>query len=263
MNDCPVGVFDSGVGGLTVLAELKNLLPCEKFIYFGDTLNVPYGTKTPEELEFFVDKIMNFFIEKNVKAVVIACNTVSAVLYGKMLTKYNIPIYPVLQTSVKLIASSVKANSIGVLATETTVKSHAYKKEIEKLMPGTKVFEHACPGRWVEIAEENAPINDENRKIIFEHLNEILKHNPEKILSGCTHYPYLTRFFELFADKEIFLNPAVYCAKFVAKDLKNKNLLSDKDFAADEFYVSSNPEKFQKSAQLFYNLKEKPLLKIL
>ena len=151
ITDNEIGVYDSGVGGLTVLKELVNVMPNEKYIYFGDLKNLPYGEKSKDELMKIGKKIFDFFSDKNVKAVVMACNTTSALLYDEIKDKYSFKIYPVIQTVAKYL-SEQKVNKLGVFATEATINSHAYKKEIYKYNEKIEVFEQACPS-WVRIVE--------------------------------------------------------------------------------------------------------------
>ena len=127
----PIAFFDSGVGGLTVYAKLKALLPQENYIYFGDTKHMPYGEKSKEELLEYADKIINFFIKNNAKAIVMACNTTSSVIYDDIKNKYNIKIYPIIQSAAHILAQ-LPIQKIGVFATPATVKSDVYKKEIQK-----------------------------------------------------------------------------------------------------------------------------------
>lgn len=254
----PIGVCDSGIGGLSVFSKVERLLPGEKFVYFGDTANIPYGTKSAEELHEITKRTMNFFKAKNVKAVILACNTISAVLFDKLKEESDFTIYPVLQTSIKMLAKTEKLHSVGVLATETTVSSHAYANELKKNIPGVKVFEHGCPGSWVKTVEENLPQTPENLDLIRVHLDEVLKYSPDKIILGCTHYPYLMRFLAHFAEDGIFINPALYCAKFVEEDLRTRGMLASEKPSKTEFYTSSEPEKFRTSAEVFYPLLKTP-----
>ena len=251
----PIAFFDSGVGGLTVYAKLKTLLPEENYIYFGDTKHMPYGEKTEEELLKFADRIINFFIEKNAKAVVMACNTTSSVIYDKIKDKYNIKIYPIIQSAAKVL-SELPIKKFGVFATYATVKSGVYKKEIQKYNKNTDVIEIACP-KWVRIVEENKMNQPESILQIREKIEEMLKYNPEKIILGCTHYPYLTEVFSRFAAKELFIDPAEYFAEFIRSDLEKNNLL-EKSQGKEEFYVSAYPQLFKEASQMFYSLKNVP-----
>ena len=254
MNNRPIGIFDSGVGGLSVFAELIQLLPDENYIYFGDTLNLPYGNKSFEELVSITSNIFDFFKSKNVKAVVMACNTTSATAYDALKSKYDFKIYPIVQNVSKQIALK-NYSKIGVLATNATINSHAYKKEIQKYNPNVQVFEHPCPN-WVNIVEHELQMENDSREDIKFHLNEVLKHNPEKIILGCTHYPYLINILSEFAPENIFINPAKYFAQSIFDDLKCNNLINNQKLYEPKFYVSANPEQFKSSSRLFYNVKD-------
>ena len=142
-NDSPIGFFDSGVGGLSVYARFREQLPSENTIYYGDLKNLPYGNKTKEQLIGYTRNIMDFFKSKNVKAVVIACNTSSALAYETIKNEYDFKIYPIIQSSVKLI-SELGLNRIGVFATQGTVNSGAYSRELLKYNPNLQVLEIAC-----------------------------------------------------------------------------------------------------------------------
>ncbi|HPT42184.1 MAG TPA: glutamate racemase, partial [Candidatus Gastranaerophilaceae bacterium] len=147
MNKKPIAFFDSGVGGITVFKKVKELLPYENYIYFGDLKNLPYGEKTSEELYKFVDNILKFFEKQDVKAVVMACNTTSATVYEKLKDNYGFKIYPIIQASAKEI-SQIQTKKVGVFATNATIKSGIYAKELKKYNPDLEVFEIATP-EWV------------------------------------------------------------------------------------------------------------------
>lgn len=254
-----IGVYDSGVGGLTVLKKLKKLLPNESFVYYGDTVNIPYGTKTKEELLKITQKTMKFFKEKNVKSVVMACNTTSAAVYEDLKDDVDFILYPLVQNACKNIAA-LKADKIGVLSTEVTANSHAYKNNLQKYRKEIEVFEHGCPSDWVKIVENNLLSTIGCQQIIKEHLNILLDKNPDIIILGCTHYPYLKNLLVQFAGKDIFIDPAEYFADFIVKDLTQRNILSETKKSDDKFFVTSDTEKFFSSSQLFYKLDEKPIL---
>ncbi len=262
MNDSPIGVFDSGVGGLSVFSELIKLLPDENYIYFGDTINLPYGSKTKEELIEITGAIFDFFKSKRAKAVVMACNTTSAIAYEILKTKYDFKIYPVVQSVSKSIAEQNYKN-IGVFATTATINTHAYKREIQKYNPHCNVYEIACPN-WVNIVENELTEDEASIRDIKFYLNEMLHHNIEKIILGCTHYPYLLNILSKFAPEDIFINPALNFAKFIKTDLKDNNLLNTKKSFAPKFYVSSGPSQFISASRLFCkieNVKEISLIK--
>lgn len=259
MDNRPIGVYDSGIGGLTVFSKLLKLLPNEKYIYFGDTANIPYGTKTKEELLKITHKIMNFFEQKNVKAVVMACNTTSAVAYDTLKDDFNFKIYPLIQTACKIIAND-NVKKIGTLSTEATANSHAYKKYINKYNQNIEVIEHGCPGTLVACVENHTQNEIENIKIINKNLDILLSQDVDKIILGCTHYPYLKEILIKHTGKDIFIDPSEYFANFISEDISSTNMLSEENLSEPEFFVSSNPEKFKNSSKIFYNVNKIPQL---
>lgn len=259
-SNCPIGVFDSGVGGLSVFSQLLRHLPDENYIYFGDTLNLPYGNKTQEQLVEITAKIFDFFKSKNVKAVVMACNTTSALTYDILKDNYDFKIYPVVQNVAKQIADE-NHSSIGVFATQGTINSHAYKREIQKHAPNTKVFEIACP-HWVNIVENELQEEEESIENVKMHLEEMLKNNVDRIILGCTHYPYLLSVLSKFAPESLFINPAKYFAQNIANDLRQNNLICEEKLHEDKFYVTSNPTQFAKASKLFYKVQELEEIKL-
>ncbi len=253
-----IGFFDSGVGGLSVLARFRKILPQENIIYFGDTLHLPYGNKTKEELIGYAKNILNFFKEKQVKAVVIACNTSSAQAYDTIKNLYQFPIYPIIQSCANVIANS-GVKKVGVFATEATVKSGKYKEELTRNNPLIEVKEMASKN-WVGIVEGVGDNIEEARKNIKFEIKEMLSFNPDKIILGCTHYPYLMNEFIKYAPQNLFIDPAEIFVDFIKNDLEKRNLLNNSDGGKEEFYVTSSPEDFVKNAKIFYDLKKLPHL---
>ena len=246
LKNNPIGFFDSGVGGLSVYSKFQTLLPNENLIYFGDLKNLPYGNKTQDELVNFARNILKFFTTKSVKAVVIACNTSSALAYEQIKNDYDFKIYPIIQSCAKVIATT-EYSKIGVFATEGTVQSKAYSKEIRKYNSQIDIREIACPN-WVSIVEGRLVDDNDLKK----HLEEMMWFNPEKIVLGCTHYPYLLNKLSRYIDKSIFIDPSEIFVDYIRKDLQNLNLLNESKLSgSEEFYVSSNPEAFAKNSQLF------------
>lgn len=256
-NNRPIAFFDSGVGGLTVYTKLKELLPLEDYIYFGDTKHMPYGEKTESQLLEYAARIFEFFVKKNAKAVVMACNTTSSVIYDKVKDKYDLKIYPIIQSSAKIIAN-LPIKTAGVFATHATVNSNAYKREIQKYNPDIEVVQIACQ-EWVKIVEGNRISAPESREKIKEKITQILKFKPDRIILGCTHYPYLINVLSEFAPRDMFIDPAVYFAEYIKNDLEKNHLLGNSK-SVEEIYVSSSPENFKQSAKMFYDIKELPQL---
>lgn len=253
-----IGIYDSGVGGLTVYKELLELLPDENYMYYGDTKNLPYGSKSKDEIIQIATKIFDFFAKKDIKALVMACNTTSAVAYEALKDKYDFRIYPLIQTVAKTLAVS-DVKRLGVLATPATVSTMTYTKSINSLNSEIKIFEEGCD-TWVKIVE-NSQIN--NPKILPEiekHLLPILNKQPDKIILGCTHYPYLVNLLSKFADKNIFVNPAKIFADYIVQDLQKSDLINKNSKQNTIFYVTSNPEIFKENSKLFFEIDKLPIL---
>ena len=242
-NNSPIGLFDSGVGGLTVLKELKKILPNEDYIYYGDTAHMPYGEKTKDQLLEYSGDIFKFFEQRGCKAVVMACNTTSSVVYDVVKDKYNFKLFSIVH-SVSKILSAMNVNNLGIFATRATIESESYQKKIKSYNQNINVFGQYCPS-WVHIVEENSMNNYENIKIIKSDLDNMMKNNPDKIVLGCTHYPFLLDILAKFADKDLFIDPAEPFANYIKDSLFRDNLLSDSGLGSDEFYVSSNPQNFK------------------
>ncbi|OGI01151.1 MAG: glutamate racemase [Candidatus Melainabacteria bacterium GWF2_37_15] len=251
MDNRPIGVFDSGVGGLTVLKQLDMMLPGENFIYFGDTARVPYGEKTPEHLLRFVREIMEWFKSNKVKAVVMACNTSSAVTYEIIKDDYDFPVFSLIEPTARYV-SYLNVSKIGVLATSATVNSHAYSNSIKKLDPAKIVLERACPG-LVELVESNKTETQEARRLIIKYVVPFLEQGVERIILGCTHYPYLRSVInEITGDNEMLIDPAKHLAEDIADTLFQQELLNNEKYGTRQFFASSNPEMFREAGKRFY-----------
>lgn len=248
----PIAFFDSGVGGLTVFAKVKKLLPKENYLYFGDTKNMPYGEKSEKQLIEFADRIFKFFEKQNAKAVVMACNTTSAITYEKLKDNYNFKIYPIIQTVCSTLAGLDGVKSLGVIATPATINSHAYSKGIAKYNKDMKVYELAAPN-WVRIVEEHRIHQPQSIEQIKEILEVMKENNPDKIVLACTHYPYLLDVLKKFLPEDKYIDPAIFFAQSIKNDLEKNNLLG-KEPTYERFYVSSDPENFKIASELFYKL---------
>ena len=252
-----IAVFDSGVGGLTVYEKLKTILPNENYIYFGDLKNSPYGQKSKAQLIEITSNIFNYFKSRDVKAVVMACNTTSANVYEEFKNSFDFKIYPIIQTCAKVI-SELPIKRLGVFATSATISSGAYKREINKHNENIEVFEMACPG-WVQIVEENKQDDKKSIQLVKEVLERMFENNPDKIILGCTHYPFLLDVLSKFAPKEIFIDPSEFFAQYIKSDLETLDLLNS-DGGSEEFFVSANPKEFKNAAKMFYELEKEPNL---
>ena len=245
MKNNPIGVFDSGIGGLTVLKEIMEVLPNEDIIYFGDTARVPYGPRSKETVTKYTFQCIEFLLSKNIKAIVIACNTATARSLKYAQEKYDIPIIGVIEAGARTAATVTQNRKIGVIGTEGTINSKAYEKEIEKLDKNIEIVGKACP-LFVPLAEENWCETDIAELTAKKYLEEIKDCNIDSLVLGCTHYPLLINTIAKVMGSEIKLvNPA----RETAKDLKNvllqNELLRDSNQNVKyEYYVSDEPTKF-------------------
>ena len=245
-----IGVFDSGVGGLSILKVLKAQMPNDDFIYFGDTKNIPYGSKTKEEIINYGLNTLNFFEEKGVENVVIACNTSSALAYETLKAKYpKLNIFPLIQTVAPKLS---EYNKIAVWATVGTIKSGKYREEILKYNKNAEVFEIPCPD-FVGIVESSLYEDEKSVELVNKTYMDTLKLNPEKIILGCTHYPYLTKMIKN-AKPEIFIDPADIFVEKIKATFKDTDEVETK--GSVEFLVSLEPDKFVQNAKPFYEIKE-------
>lgn len=242
-----------------MLKKFREVLPNEDCLYFGDTANMPYGEKSKAELIKFSNKIFKFFEERNVKAVVMACNTTSSNVYDTLKNNYNFKIYPIIQSVTGLLAN-LPIERLGVFATNATINSHAYANGVHKNNKKMEVLEIACPD-WVKIVESKTENKPASLELIKAKVGEMMKFRPEKIVLGCTHYPYLTEQLGKYAPAELFINPAESFVNYIKKDLEKLSLLTDKTTEGfEKIYVSANPEQFMAAGSMFYEVKELPEL---
>ncbi len=244
-----IGVLDSGVGGLSVLSELHKLMPNQDYIYFGDTKNIPYGTKSQEEIYTFTKNILNFFMTKNVKNVVFACNTTSAVAYEQLKKDFEnkLKIFPLIQTVAKSIQEDLSdGDTVAILATRATINSNKYTEEIKKYNKNLNIIGIDCTG-FVEIVE-NRLYEDKNSLELIKSKLALAK-DSKRIVLGCTHYPYLVDIFKTILNKDYF-NPAICLSKIVKESINQT-----KKEGSVEFYVSKNPDNFKQSGKMFFDIK--------
>ena len=246
MDNRPIGVFDSGLGGLTVLKEIIKVLPNEDIVYFGDTARVPYGPRSKDTIIEYTFQAINFLISKNVKAIVIACNTATARSLEKAQSKYDIPIVGVIEAGARTAVYSTKNKVVGVIGTEGTINSKAYNVEIGKLDKDIKIISKACP-LFVPITEEGWANTEVAYYTAKEYLKELLEQDIDSLVLGCTHYPILKNTIKKVVGDEIKLvNPAKETARDLSSILEKQDILSDvnKTNPNYEYYVSDIPEKF-------------------
>lgn len=265
-SDMPIGMFDSGVGGLSVAKEIMRQLPNEKIVYFGDTARVPYGGKSKDTILRYSRQIIRFLQTKNVKAIVIACNTASAFALEEIKAEIDIPIIGVVKPGAKTAVETTKNNKIGVIGTEGTINSAIYEEFIHKLKSDIKVYGKACP-LFVPLVEEGWLDDDVTKEVVKRYLTELMDKDIDTLIMGCTHYPMLKDVIgEVMGEGVKLVNPAYETAVGLAEMLKKKNILADANNMTNEekydFYVSDAPDKFKKFADSILSLNVKGAEKI-
>ncbi len=257
----PIGIFDSGVGGLTVYRALHNRLPNEHFVYLGDTARVPYGTKSLATVERYALENAVFLASRGIKMLVVACNTASALALPKIRETIGLDVVGVIGPGARKAAQI--ANRIGVIATEATVSSEAYEKAIKLAKESAEVIQTACP-LFVSLAEENWTNEPETRSIAKKYLAKIIDFQPEAVVLGCTHYPILREVIQQTLGENVkLIDSGEACAEEVAELLKEKNLANPNEAKGkrhlcddlDHFYVTDAAYRFAKVAERFLGAK--------
>ncbi len=252
----PLGVFDSGIGGLTVVRALMKQLPHENIVYFGDTARVPYGSKSPETVREYAVQDTEFLISKNVKMIVIACNTVSSVAIDVVQKRAKIPVVGVIVPGAKAASEATKNNRVGVIGTVGTVKSNAYTNAIRLENPKATVTSQACP-LFVPLAEEGWIEHKATEIIAKEYLFPLKLAKIDTLVLGCTHYPILSNIIEKVFDNSVTLiDSGVATAIEVERVLDEKNLKNTSKHKANmQFFVSDIPHKFTEVGERFLGQK--------
>ncbi len=247
----PIGVFDSGVGGLTVAREIMRNLPKEDIVYFGDTARVPYGSKSKDNIIRYSRQIIHFLQTKGVKAIVIACNTASALALDTVKDEFDIPIIGVVEPGARAALAVTENNKIGVIGTEATVRSSMYEKIIKGINPEVSVIGKACP-LFVPLVEEGFKKHQVTDEIIDYYLASLKKSDIDALILGCTHYPLLrSKIKEYVGEKITLVNPAYETAmdlKRILQEMDMENPDIEGDHGSYSFYVSDAADKFKQFA---------------
>lgn len=251
-SSLPIGMFDSGVGGLTVLREVMRQLPRESTVYFGDTARVPYGSKSRDVIVRFSLEIAQFLLQEKVKMIVVACNTASAFALGALRARFNVPIVGVIEPGAQAAIEATKTKRVGVIGTEGTIESQAYSEAIHQLNKDIEVFGQACP-LIVPLVEEGWLEKPVALEIVKEYLQPLLKNKIDSMVLGCTHYPLLKNLLAQVAGPSVSLiDSAEQTARTVGKKLKEANLEAPAGHEAlRQFFVSDAPERFERTGQRF------------
>lgn len=246
-TELPIGVFDSGIGGLTVVRQIRRLLPHEDVIYLGDTARVPYGTKSPSTVIRFACEDTHFLLQQNVKAVVVACNTASAWALPTLERDFDVPIFGVILPGARAALERTQNRRIGVIGTSATIRSQAYHKAILARDDAAKIFARACP-LLVPLVEEGRVQDKVALLVLKEYLQPLVRHRIDTLVLGCTHYPLLRQAIRRVVGAKIALvDSAESCAAYVRERLRHLNLLSKKRRrpGAIQPFVTDEVERFE------------------
>ena len=251
-SDSPIGIFDSGVGGLTVFRALERRLPNESLIYLGDTARVPYGTRSVQTVERYAIEDAGFIRSKNVKAIVVACNTASAMAANRLREALDVPVLGVIGPGARRAVAATQSGYVGVIATEGTVASGAYERAMLALNPRLEVISRACP-LFVPLAEEGWLDHPVTRQVAEEYLTEMRASRVDTLVLGCTHYPILRPLIdEVMGDHIAFIDSGEAVADEVAHLLESRSLLRQSSVPrTTSFYVTDAAIRFRRVAELF------------
>lgn len=247
----PVGVFDSGLGGLTVLREIMKELPNESVLYFGDTARFPYGPRAPEELQGFVLEIVSFLVARDVKIIVSACNSSSAVALGAVQERFQLGLLGVIEPGVRAALRTSRSRRLGVIGTPATIKSDTYARALERLDPDAVLFSRQTPelADFVERGETSGPIL---RARLESYLTPLLAADIDSLILGCTHYPLLADAIqEVVGDRVAVISSAAETARELRRNLEVTGLLSSQKGAEYHYYSTGEIRSFFLTGQRF------------
>ena len=254
MDNRPIGVLDSGMGGLTAVRELLKALPKEDIVYFGDTGRVPYGTRSAEIVTQYAMQDINFLLSQGVKMVIAACGTVTTTLPQKLSDRFPFPYTGVLYPTVRAALKATRNGKIGVIATATTIRTGAYERELVRMDPKVQVFSNPCP-LFVPLVE-NGYVDRENqvtRLVAEEYLAPLRKEGVDTLILGCTHYPVIAPIIgDLMGEEVALIDSGKAAADYAKELLEEKALLAGRERNGQcGFYVSDSPEQFAENAAMF------------
>ncbi len=253
-NNKAIGIFDSGIGGLTVFKAIEEALPYEHLIYLGDTARVPYGNKSRETITRYSIENTQFLMKAGVKAVVVACNTASAFALHELQKQFSIPIIGVIEPGAQAAVASTKTGEVGIIGTEGTIASASYTKAIQALNPKTRVWGVSCP-LFVPLAEEGWVEDEISIAIAKKYLASFSKTPIDTLILGCTHYPILKKMISKVMGSEVKLVDSAEQTALALKTLLQSRQLERKDSTArqETFFVTDSPARFNQVGRNFLN----------
>lgn len=253
VNEQPIGFLDSGLGGLSVVKEVKKILSRENIEYFADNQHQPYGDKSQSELIKFTLQIISFLLKKKIKICVIACNTATAASLKKAREYFSIPIIGVIQPAVQDAIKKTSNKKIGVIATEFTTKNGAYPKEIKRIAPEMKVFSNFCP-EFVSIVEAGKFTAPETYEVAQEYLKPLKDAQIDTLILGCTHYSFLKKVIsDIMGPEVVLIDPAVSTALILKEVLFQKGISKEEGKSKENYYTTGLPGKVEKTAKIILN----------
>lgn len=253
MDKRPIGVFDSGLGGLTAVRQLQAVLPGEALVYFGDTGRVPYGTRSPSTIRQYAEQDIRFLLSRDVKFILAACGTVSSILPKEYTDNLPVPYVGVVDAAVQAAAAAAKNRRIGVIATPATIRSRSYEERLRTLLPDAKVFCKSCP-MFVPLVENGyvKPHDPITTAIAQEYLAPIKAQGVDTLILGCTHYPLIAHIIaEVMGPGVTLIDAGRQAALKAQRMLTDLDLLSSAACGSTHYYMSDCPENFAAAVQLF------------
>ncbi|MCP5533848.1 MAG: glutamate racemase [Akkermansiaceae bacterium] len=252
VNDAPLGLFDSGVGGLTVVRAVQDILPSENIVYLGDTARVPYGSKSPETIRHFADEDVRFLLSKEVKAIVVACNTATAHALPGLREQYRVPILGVIEPGVEAALADPQCERIGIIATRGTIRSHAYQHALAQRRTGLIIHGQATP-LLVPLVEEDWTDHEAARLVLDSYLGPLVEKGIDTLLLACTHYPLLIPMLRQILPADVRLvDSATTCAEHLRKELTRLDLLAPVENQGSlEIFLSDLSDEFEALSRRF------------
>lgn len=248
-NSKPIGIFDSGLGGLTVLRALRALMPHENLIYYGDTAHVPYGSKSAQTVTRYSTDIAGFLASKNAKLIVVACNTASSLALDSLRRSVKVPVLGVISPGARMAAEATRNGRVGVIGTEATIKSRAYKNKLKKIKNSLRVYDRPCP-LFVPLVEEGWWDSEITSLTAKEYLSPLKTSGIDTLILGCTHYPVLKPLIQrAMGPKVQLVDSAQAVAEQVRRTLSELNLERRDGKGETVFYASDDPERFRRMAK--------------
>jgi glutamate racemase len=252
VSDRPIGVFDSGIGGLTVVRELVRALPNEAIVYFGDTARVPYGSKSPETVIRYSEEAAALLLSHQVKLIVIACNTATAFAGDRLAASLPVPVVGVIEPGARAAAEASRSKRVGVIGTLGTIRSGAYDLAVRRKLPDARVYAQACP-LFVPLVEEGWANHPATRMVAEEYLAPLHEHDVDVLVLGCTHYPLLRDLIgEVMGPGVRLVDSAVETTREVAGVLRRADLLRTSPSPPEyRFLASDSPLRFREVGRIF------------